>query len=360
MGRNFNQPLIVPDFIKHLILGADFNQKLILSSSSSIEFLHFGDAFNKPIFLPNSLKTLEFGGDFNQPISLPPQLHTLKFGNSFNHPIILPASITYLSFGAMFMQDLAAQVLPHLTHLTLKNQHCLDTILCLSSLTHLHIEQPYDILDPMDFITVEKVPESVTHLRMEEICIKVHQLPPKLISLDMPQGRGMEYEHDGYIEPIPELIAPIDILPSSLTYLTFNNAFNQPIAHLPASLTHLKFGHNFNHPIPHFPPHLIHLYFGNKYNHLLTDLPPLQFLGLGTHYEHKLHNLPSSITKFEKGFERFHHDTKFSMPFSLFPHLQQFTMNIFNDTMIEAGVRFSLLRQRITAVCYYTQEHCKY
>lgn len=40
-----------------------------------------------------------------------------------------------------------------------------------------------------------------------------------------------------------------DELPPSLTHLTFDYGFNQPIQFLPPTLTHLTFGYSFNQPI---------------------------------------------------------------------------------------------------------------
>lgn len=79
----------------------------------------------------------------------------------------------------------------------------------------------------------------------------------------------------------PNFNSPIDnLLPHSLTHLSFEyheeggrNFFNQRIDHLPLSLTHLRLGADFNQPIDHLPPSLTSLSLGEKFNHPINNLP---------------------------------------------------------------------------------------
>ena len=52
---------------------------------------------------------------------------------------------------------------------------------------------------------------------------------------------------------------PINMLPNSITHLTFCDMFNQPVGMLPSSLTHLTFGNDFNQLVDMLPNFVTHL-----------------------------------------------------------------------------------------------------
>ena len=56
----------------------------------------FGRQFNQPITLPEGLTHLKFGSHFNQPINIPEGLSHLIFGLNFNQQVNIPNSLTHL------------------------------------------------------------------------------------------------------------------------------------------------------------------------------------------------------------------------------------------------------------------------
>jgi hypothetical protein len=56
----------------------------------------------------------------------------------------------------------------------------------------------------------------------------------------------------------------VDYLPNSITHLTFEVRFNQPVDNLPNSITHLTFGYYFNKQLDNLPPFLQQIKFNSK------------------------------------------------------------------------------------------------
>ena len=87
---------------------------------------------------------------------------------------------------------------------------------------------------------------------------------PKLIYVSF----GYSFDQSNF-QPITK-----EVLPNSLTQLTFGNYFNQPITKevLSNSLTQLKFEYSFNQPITKevLPNSLIQLTFGSSFNQPIT------------------------------------------------------------------------------------------
>lgn len=117
-----------------------------------------------------------------------------------------------------------------------------------------------------------------------------------------------------------------NLLPTTITHLTFGSAFNLPVDNkLPHSLTHLIFEnkHNksrsddaFNHPIDHLPPHLIHLVLGSYFNQSVNKLPStLKYFEAGDQFNHSIDNLPDSVTHIKL---HFHKQPINKLPTSLF------------------------------------------
>lgn len=93
--------------LKVLHLGNSFNKNIFFSSLEKLEELRLGDSFNMGLELPNSLKKLYIGFDFDQELLfLPDSLEELVIGNMFNSNIILPANIKKVIFGNRFNKKL--------------------------------------------------------------------------------------------------------------------------------------------------------------------------------------------------------------------------------------------------------------
>ena len=93
----FNQPVKLPNELKILTIGGDFQPTHIFTNE--LKILTIGGDFNQPISLPKGLQSLEMRDDFNQPISLPKGLQSLiggDYGDFFNQPITLPKGLQYL------------------------------------------------------------------------------------------------------------------------------------------------------------------------------------------------------------------------------------------------------------------------
>lgn len=86
-----------------------------------------------------------------------------------------------------------------------------------------------------------------------------------------------DYEEDYVSEEDMETLNPpikLELLPSTLTHLTFGIFFDNPVGDLlPLSLQHLTFGTYFNQPVDSLPPNLTHLRLGRFFNQNITSLP---------------------------------------------------------------------------------------
>lgn len=115
-----------------------------------------------------------------------------------------------------------------------------------------------------------------------------------------------------------------DIIPITVTHLTFGIKFGQPIGKLPvsvthltidrflydltnklpASITHLTFGRNFDSPIE-LPPFVTHLKFGSSFDRQIKLPSTVTHLKFGYHFDQPI-KLPSTVThlKFGKYFDQ--------------------------------------------------------
>ncbi len=91
----------------------------------------------------------------------------------------------------------------------------------------------------------------------------------------------------------------VDLLPSHIKSIIFNNQFNQTVCNLPIKLKQLVFGNNFNQLVDNLPSKLVKLIFGNHFNQEINNLPPIKILLLGKDFNQTLDYLPGSITYLE-------------------------------------------------------------
>ena len=109
---------------------------------------------------------------------------------------------------------------------------------------------------------------------------------PPLLSSHLPWDINLLL---GFNQPVNNL------LPSSLTHLTFGESFDLPVDLLPATITHLKFGAEFNHPVDNLQPILQSLELPFNFVHPLDNLPnSISTLLAAT--SHPIKSLPSSLT----------------------------------------------------------------
>ena len=92
----FNQNIILPKIITHLIFGFSYNQPILTPLTNDLILLTFGESFNQIIILPENLTYLAFGKSFNQYVELPNSLTHLTLNNNFSYSINL-AYIKYLN-----------------------------------------------------------------------------------------------------------------------------------------------------------------------------------------------------------------------------------------------------------------------
>ena len=114
----------IPNNIKYLEFGYEFNKDIKCKIPNCVVFLKFGWCFNKPLnnIIPNSVKYLTFGNHFNQSIdvnNIPNSVIELTFGGKFNQELInLPNSIIKLVLKYNFNKSLD-NIPTSVTHLTL-------------------------------------------------------------------------------------------------------------------------------------------------------------------------------------------------------------------------------------------------
>ena len=94
-----------------------------------------------------------------------------------------------------------------------------------------------------------------------------------------------------------------NLLPNSLTHLTFGWHFDQDVSKLPNSITHLTFGHHFDQDVSKLPNSLIYLTFDHCFNQETHNLPnSITHLEFGWNFKQDVHNLPNSLTHLTFGF----------------------------------------------------------
>lgn len=91
----------------------------------------------------------------------------------------------------------------------------------------------------------------------------------------------------------------IDLFPSHIKSIIFNNIFNQKVDNLPSELKELVFGKYFNQSVDNLPNKIIKLIFGSNFNQPIQNLPPIKILALSCNFNNTLDYLPSSITHLE-------------------------------------------------------------
>lgn len=91
----------------------------------------------------------------------------------------------------------------------------------------------------------------------------------------------------------------VDNLPSKLKKLVFGKYFNQKVDNLPSELKELVFGKYFNQAVDNLPTKIIKLIFGLNFNQPILNLPSIKILALSWDFNNTLDYLPSSITHLE-------------------------------------------------------------
>ena len=258
-------PRNLPDTLTHLIFGSMFNQQ-VDNLPKNLIMLTFGRNFNENVDkLPNTITHLTFGEYFNKKIDkLPNSITHLTFGESFDKNVeILPKSITHLTFGKKFNQKIIK--LPdtivdlEIYQICIGHSNCRDNS-CPKNLPNSLINLKTNIkkLDNLSS-SVKKLTITGTNT----VC-NLDLLPDTLTHLIL------DYH-----------VSQFGKLPSELTYLRFNDAynggFNSRVGHsgcnnkdcpknLPQKLTHLFFGNCFNECVDYLSETLTHLTFGNRFN----------------------------------------------------------------------------------------------
>lgn len=212
----------------------DFNESLDqhIEALKKIKHLKFGKKFDQSVDnLPENIETITFGMEFNRPVdNLPGNLKGLKFEYRFNQNIdFLPASVKFLELGENFNRPL--DNLPT----------GLETLIIKSTLVGCYNNLPRNLkllsIDSgsQDFagnqhFYLRNLPEGLTHFYI---------------------GDTHETERTTwFIEKIPETVTHlkltcgeqvIDKLPDGLIYLQTEGKFRKKITHLPETLKYLKF-----------------------------------------------------------------------------------------------------------------------
>ena len=106
--NNDHLPSQLPDSLKSLYLGNDYNQPL-LQLPNSLKSLYLGWYYDQPLpQLPNSLKSLYLGWNYDQPLpQLPHSLKSFCLGYSYDQALPqLPNSLKSLYLGSHYDQPL--------------------------------------------------------------------------------------------------------------------------------------------------------------------------------------------------------------------------------------------------------------
>jgi len=99
-----DRSLNLPISLKKLSIQGLFNDKLEIIHLSNLKELKLGNSFNQCIDLPYYIDEFYVGDDFDQPICLR-QLQVASFGNTFNQPVVIPNTMKMLVFGKKFNQS---------------------------------------------------------------------------------------------------------------------------------------------------------------------------------------------------------------------------------------------------------------
>jgi hypothetical protein len=197
--------------ITHLKFNIDFNDMVTCDNlPSDVTHLTFGEFFDQPVDkLPDSITHLTFGEFFDQPVDkLPDSITHLTLGNEFNNSIDnLPDSITHLTLGNEFNKNI--DNLPDsITHLTLGNDFDKPINNLPNGIIYLkfgwcfkqHIDKynlpsnlKYLVLECKSFVSLNNLPESITHLYIEDTYTPhiINNLPYSLSYLKLPSNYDM-------------------------------------------------------------------------------------------------------------------------------------------------------------------------
>ena len=78
--------------------GENTSDETITLPEGTITF-ETGSMFNQPLILPSTLRHIIFGHSFNQPVELNAGIQSVSFGESFDHPVTVPPSCSVVNVG---------------------------------------------------------------------------------------------------------------------------------------------------------------------------------------------------------------------------------------------------------------------
>jgi len=150
----------------------------------------------------------------------------------------------------------------------------------------------------------------------------------------------------------------VDIIPQSITHLTFGARCYQPIKEkvLHSSITYLDFGHMFNQPIKEgiLPQSLIYLIFGHNFNQPIDSgvLPSsITHLTFGINFNQPIDNIPLSVTNLTLGM-MYTRRTKFDLLPSI-THLTLDTWPRYNNMFLSSSIKYLVIRD-FSWLTYYS------
>ena len=317
-------PRNLPSSLTELILSYNFNQ-IVDNLPKNIINLVFGYIFNQTVDkLPNKITHLTFGGLFNKKIDkLPNSITHLTFGEYFNKNIeILPKSITHLVLGRCFNQTVLK--LPNtITDLKIyelsknssEDELCSRTNIKSKINSKMKINIFKNSLNSIKNLTIEiadvnLLPDTVKELTIIDELKQFHKLPSELTYIKFNDKFNDLIGHQGctdsqivpFHKPNIKNKCPQN-LPLTLTHLILGDSFNENVDFLPHNIKVIIFGENFNCSVDLLPNSLTHLTFGSNFNQKVDKLPKLiTHLTLGKNFNQPTEFLPDSITNLIFGF----------------------------------------------------------
>ena len=278
-------------FSNHILMIDDDS----LTSSPGIEYLHFGNKFNKMInigtlpssltclkfgfhynqtigigVLPNCLKRLKFGFNFNQLIDvgvLPNSLVDVEFGDHFSQPLIpgtLPPNLTRLKFGRFFDKKIIENVLP--TSLTTLIFECVsvikrDYMIKLSELPNLkklkigleNIQLDVSSIPNLSNLTLyckynfQHIMKIILSMAINLNKLRIFNLDEPISNYNLPKSLTHLY-----LNYYAWGLTPASLPLPGLKCLIFEHGFNQPNMQpgiFPNTITKLILGDAYTHPI---------------------------------------------------------------------------------------------------------------
>jgi FNIP Repeat len=100
-------------------------------------------------------------------------------------------------------------------------------------------------------------PTTIFHLIWQKCIKSINKLPSTLTHLKVDYAFNQ----------------PVDKLPPTLTYFTTREKFNQSVDLLSNKVTHFTTRYEFNQPVNNLPPTLTHLILGSDFNQLVNNFP---------------------------------------------------------------------------------------